>query len=418
MANVSERKDKDGNIISYRIRVSRGYDGQGNKLKPYETTFKPAPNMTKRQLEKELQRQVTLFEEECRKGTIGSAANLKLRDFVPQYLEIKQGILSPRIHFEYQRTLNDVIIPALGHIKLSELKPAHVQQFIQYLQGDVRQKKDGTLDKDNPKLSQATIRRKLVVLQSILKQAVKLDIIPSNPANAEKLTLQKVTAPKIEIFSKQEAAQMLEYLEQEELQFQVLIQLAIMTGCRCGELVGLKFSDFDFDRNKLTVERSAYKLPGEPIKTKPPKDYEVRTITLNPHCIELVKLLQAEKCREAQRLGTAWKDSDWVFTQADGEIINPQTPTVQFSKFLARHGLEHKKFHALRHSSATLLLYGGANIKTVQQRLGHADIVTTNKYLHCIAEADEAAANVLQDMLITQNTHKEQAGRLSEQRTG
>lgn len=112
-------------------------------------------------------------------------------------------------------------------------------------------------------------------------------------------------------------------------------------------------------------------------------------------------MLQVENRREAQRLGTAWKGADWVFTQADGKIINPQTPTDQFRKLLARHGLEHKKFHALRHSSATLLLYGGANIKTVQQRLGHADIVTTNKYLHAVQEADEQAPFILQDMLFT-----------------
>lgn len=293
--------------------------------------------------------------------------------------------------------------------KLSELKPAHIQQFIQYLQGDVRQKKDGTIDENNPKLSQATIRRKLTVLQSILKQAVKLDIIPTNPANAEKLTLQKIVASKIEIFSKQEAAQMLECLEQEDLQFQVLVQLAIMTGCRCGELVGLKFSDFDYNKNKVTIERSAYKLPGEPIKTKAPKDYEIRTITINHHCIELVQLLKDTKSKQSIELGTAWSDSDWLFTQWNGEIMNPQTPTKQFSKFLAKNGLKHRKFHSLRHTSATLLLYGGVNLKQVQERLGHGDISTTNKYLHCIAEADEAAANVLQDMLITHNKCAEES---------
>lgn len=405
MANISERKDKNGNIISYRIRVSRGYGAKGEKLKPYEITYKPEKGMTKRQIEKELQRQVTLFEEECKKGNMGTAANLKLRDFIPQYLEIKKGSLSPRIHFEYARTLNDVIIPALGHIKLTELKPAHVQAFVNQLQGDIRRKKDGTIDENNPKLSPATIRRKLTVLQSVLTQALKLGLISQNPADSKRLTLPKVTAPKIEIFSKQEAAQMLECLENEPLQFQVLIQLAIMSGCRCGELCALKFSDFDYNTCKMTVERSAYKIAGQPIGIKPPKDYEVRTITLNEYCIELVKLLQAEKRREAQRLGTAWKGSDWLFTQYDGDIINPQTPTVQFSKFLKRHGLEHKKFHALRHSSATLLLYSGANIKTVQQRLGHADIVTTNKYLHCLAEADAEAANLLSNMLISQHKH-------------
>ncbi|MDE5767865.1 MAG: tyrosine-type recombinase/integrase [Oscillospiraceae bacterium] len=143
---------------------------------------------------------------------------------------------------------------------LKEIRPAHVQQFVNYLQGDVRQKKDGTLDAENSKISQATVRRKLTVLQSILKQAVKLELIPSNPASAEKLTLQKVTAPKVEIFTKQEAAIMLQCLEQESLQFQTLIQLAIITGARARELCALKFSDFDFAEQKVTIERSACEL--------------------------------------------------------------------------------------------------------------------------------------------------------------
>lgn len=418
MPNITPRKNKNGEIISYRIRVFKGYDGAGKQLKPYEMTWKPEPGMTEKRIEKEVQRIATLFEEQCRNGQIGTNKNMKLAEFCPMYLDIKKDVLAPRIWHEYSRTIDKLIIPLLGHIKLSELKPAHVQQFIQYLQGDVRQKKDGTIDENNPKLSQATIRRKLTVLQSILKQAVKLDIIPTNPANAEKLTLQKVVAPKIEIFSKQEAAEMLECLEKEDLQFQVLVQLAIMTGCRCGELVGLKFSDFDYERNRLTIERSAYKLPGEPIKTKPPKDYEVRTITVNTHCIELVLFLRAEKAHQAQELGTAWIGGEWLFTQWNGEIMNPQTPTKQFSKFLAKNELKHRKFHALRHTSATLLLYGGVNIKQVQERLGHGDISTTNKYLHCIAEADEEAANVLQNMLITRINKSDKYTQNPEHKTG
>lgn len=407
MANIKENRNKSGSLISFRFRVSNGY-GTDGKQRFQTMTWKVPKGMTEKQAHKAAQTAAIEFEEQVKNGLAGSQRSLKLADFVPMYLKIKKGALSPRIHFEYERTLNGVIIPALGHIKLTELRPAHVQAFVNQLQGDVRRKKDGTIDEKNPKLSPATIRRKLTVLQSVLTQALKLGLISQNPADSKRLTLPKVTTPKIEIFSKQAAAQMLECLEDEPLQFQVLIQLAIMSGCRCGELCALKFSDFDHENCKMTVERSAYKLKGQPIAIKPPKDYEVRTITLNPHCIELVKLLQVEKRREAHKLGTAWKAGEWLFTQADGEIINPQTPTVQFSKFLARHGLEHKKFHALRHSSATLLLYGGANIKTVQQRLGHADIVTTNKYLHAVQEADEQAANILQDMFITHKKGKEE----------
>lgn len=407
MPNITPRVNKNGEITSYTIRVYHGYDSKGKRLKPYTMSYKPAPGMTAKQIEKEVQRQAMLFEEQCRNGQIGANRNIKLADFCPMYLDIKKDVLAPRVLHDYARTIDKLIIPLLGHIKLSELKPAHVQQFVQYLQGDVKQKRSGTLNADDPKLSQSSVKRKLAVLQSILKQAVKLDIIPTNPANAEKLTLQKAVAPKIEIFSKQEAAEMLSCLEKEDLQFQVLIQLAIMTGARCGELVGLKFTDVDYTLNKITIERSAYKLPGQPISLKPPKDYEIRTITVNSYCIELIKLLNEKKNNEAQRLGSQWHGEQWLFTQWNGEIMNPQTPSKQFSKFLAKNGLKHRKFHSLRHTSATLLLYGGVNLKQVQERLGHGDISTTNKYLHCIAEADEEAANVLQDMLIT-HTRTEQ----------
>lgn len=197
-------------------------------------------------------------------------------------------------------------------------------------------KKDGSADNENPKLSNATIKRKLTILQSIFRQAVKLDIISNNPANSEKLTIPKTVTPKIEIFSKQEAAEMLSCLENEPLQFQVLIQLAIMTGCRCGELVGLKFSDIDYQTNKITVERSAYKVAGEPTAIKPPKDYEIRTITVNRYCIELIRLLKAEKKKQAIEQTEMWHDENWLFTQNNGEIMNPQTPHKAFQQVLKK----------------------------------------------------------------------------------
>jgi integrase len=117
--------------------------------------------------------------------------------------------------------------------------------------------------------------------------------------------------------------------------------------------------------------------------------------------------LQNEKEREKARLGTAWKGDDWLFTQLDGSVMHPQTPTKWFPEFLAANHLKHRKFHSLRHTSATLLLYGGVSLKQVQGRLGHGDIETTSKYLHYIAEADQESANILQDMLITKSSYNE-----------
>lgn len=348
--------------------------------------------MSEKQIMKEANRRAALFEEECKNGNISNAYNVKLRDFCSTYLNIKKGVLSPRTYEYYSKMINGLIIPLLGHIKITDLKPAHVQQFIKYIQ-----------DNSEKTPSPSTIKRKVAILQSILRQAVKLGLIQTNPANAERLTMPKQIAPQVEIFTRQEAVEMLSCLEDEPLQYKVIVYLAIMSGAREGELVGLKFSDVDFINHRITIERSAYKLTGKPIATKPPKDNDVRTVKVDDYTIDLIKQLKAEKERERFRLGTAWQGDEWLFTKWDGSIMFPSTPSHWFRYFLKRHGLKHRKFHALRHTSATLLLLAGTNVKQVSGRLGHADLRVTNQYLHCIAEADETAANALGNMLITQH---------------
>lgn len=157
------------------------------------------------------------------------------------------------------------------------------------------------------------------------------------------------------------------------------------------------------------IERSAYKLSGKPIATKPPKDYDVRTVSVPSDIISLIRMLQLEKHKQAERLGTAWHNEDWLFTTATGSIMHPQTPSKQFTKFLARNNMPHRKFRCLRHTSATLLLYSGVNFQQVKARLGHGNIATTQRYLHAVKDADAEAANALQAMLITQRKHTDEA---------
>lgn len=400
MANISPRKDKEGNIISYTIRVYHGYDQNGKRLKPYTTTWKPDKFLSQRQNEKELEKFALQFEEKCKNGCAANPT-MRLGEFCDEYLSIVRGVQSPATHAFYRRNVEKHIVPTLGHHKLRDITTAHIQKYIQYLTTLPKTERDGTPSETGETISPNTVRRYLTVLQSILKQAVKLGIISESPAKSERLTLPKTVQPKIEIFSKAEASEMLTCLEQENLQFQTLIQLAIFTGARRGELAALKFSDVDYEQSKITIERAAVKLKGEKAIIKPPKDYETRTVTINASCLELIKKLQLEKEREAKRLGSQWLGEEWMFTTWNGEMMNPQTPTKQFSKFLKKHGLRHRKLHCLRHTSATLLLYGGVNVKQVQNRLGHGDIETTNKYLHILAEADVEAANVLSAMLKT-----------------
>ena len=105
--------------------------------------------------------------EECMNGSIGINPNMKLADFCKMYLEIKKNVLSPRTFYDYEKNINEFIIPNLGHIKLSALKTIHIQKYIDYLHGDIRRNKDGTLNQNNTKLSEATIKRRLTILQSV-----------------------------------------------------------------------------------------------------------------------------------------------------------------------------------------------------------------------------------------------------------
>ena len=93
-----------------------------------------------------------------------------------------------------------------------------------------------------------------------------------------------------------------------------------------------------------------------------------------------------------------------IFTEEDGHVMNPQTPTKQFSKFLKRHGIRHLKFHGLRHTSATMLLASGCDIKTVSSRLGHSGIDTTNIYVHALESSDRLAAKTFDAFLAQRNS--------------
>ncbi|HEZ7985900.1 MAG TPA: hypothetical protein RWO09_03065, partial [Ruminococcus sp.] len=94
MPNITPRKNKNGEITSYTIRVYHGYDSKGKRLKPYTMSYKPAPGMTAKQIEKEVRRQAMLYEEQCRNGQIGANRNIKLADFCPMYLDIKKDVLA------------------------------------------------------------------------------------------------------------------------------------------------------------------------------------------------------------------------------------------------------------------------------------------------------------------------------------
>lgn len=368
---------------SYRVTVSCGYDTQKRQIRKTKT-YRPLPGMTPRQIEKEVQRFAMVFEASVKNGEFMEGGRIRLMDFCPQYLEIASNFLSPTTLSSYERVINQYILPILGHFRLSEIRPFHVQMFIQRLlapgNGRIRET-----------LSPNSVRRYFVVLQSVLGRAVKLGLLSSNPADSQHIELPAADSAPTDIFTQEEATEMLRFLEKEPMQYQLLVHLAILTGCRRGELTALTWDDIDFEHGIITISKSSYKLAGQKVATKSPKTRgSIRRISVPSYCIEMLKRYRLENAGLSQK---------WIFCRKDGSPMPPQHATKWFTKFLNRNGMRHRKFHALRHTSATLLLLNGTNIKTVAARLGHNQLSTTNRYVHSILEADQNASKLLGDLL-------------------
>lgn len=375
---------------SYRITVSCGYDAQKRQIRKTKT-YRPLPGMTPRQIEKEVQRFAMVFEASAKNGEYIDSGRIRLVDFCPQYLEIASGILSPTTLAAYERVIQQYIIPILGHFRLSEIRPFHVQMFIQRLRGP-----GGGRHSDI--LSANSVRRYFGVLQSILGRAFKLGLIANNPADSERIELPSADCSKTDIFTQEEAAEMLRCLKKEPIQYQLLVHLAILTGCRRGELSALTWDDIDFEHGIITISKSNYQLTGKKVETKMPKTRgSIRKVSVPAYCIEMLTRYKKEQPSFKQK-------ERWIFTKEDGSVMPPQRVTRWFTDFLHRNGFRHRKFHALRHTSATLLLLNGTNIKTVAARLGHMQLSTTNRYVHNILEADLDAARLLGDLFNVNDT--------------
>lgn len=387
MATIKKRGD------AYLIRVSCGYDVNGKQI-VQSMTWKPEKKYTEKQLQKELQRIAAEFENKVKSGKVGNGGNIRLVDFIPQYIENVKGSLAVTTVDEYKRVLKSTIIPALGHLKLKDIKPLQVQKFINALSsGEYR------LDGKSGGYAPASVKRYYAVLQSVLNNAYQLQLITSNPADSKKVKLPRIEQ-ETQIYSKDDLAKMLNCLDDEPFMWQLYVHLALNTGCRRGELSALCWSSIDFEKAEIDISKSLYKLTGKPTDTKDPKNHQKRPVSIPPYCVQMLKEYQIQQLQRRLKLGTAWKGSDFIFTQSNGLPICPTTPTGWFSDFLKKHNLPHIKLHALRHTSATLQLNAGTDIKTVSARLGHAEISTTNRYVHTVESAEKIAAEKLGDTIL------------------
>ena len=385
MAGYLEKRGQD----SWRLVVSDGYDEEGKRIKRTKT-FKGTESQAKKAL--------ALFIAEVDRGEYFNPGKITLTKFIKEYwLKDAEKRLAPRTLGTHFKTLENRIIPELGNIKLSSLKVMHIKQFYDSI--------SNRLDKREGALSQATLNRLHSVLSGVLQCAVNWELIRDNPCKKVKPVASKeykeIVRDSEQVYDYDSLEKLFTALEHEEIMWQALVVLAVTTGARRGELVGLKWDDIDFDNKTLEIKRSMGVLKGKGVVAGPPKTAQSeRTLIVPDFALVLLKQWSTRQKELRLMLANKWEGEGYVFTNFKGGVLNPERITQWWPKFINKHGLPYIPFKNLRHTSATILIDQKQNIKAVSARLGHSNIKTTlNVYAKSLKSADKESADIMDSIL-------------------
>ncbi len=389
VGNIEKRGEN-----SYRLRVSGGYTGEGKRI----TYKKPIQAKSKKEAQKEL----ALFITEIETGQALSAKKMRFRDYADFWIN-NYAIpnLSPKTYERYKSMLKSRILPYLGNMYLDKIQPMQLMYLYQELSEATYVRKNVT-----HKLSSKTVLEHHRLLHSMLQQAVYWQMIPYNPAS--RVRPPKAKKPNINFYDDAQTIALIKALEGEELKFRVIILLTIFTGLRRGEVLGLEWQDINFKNSSLTVRQASQYVSSIGIYTKDPKtETSNRIISIPESIIKLLKEYKREQLKNRLRLGDKWIETDRLFVQWNGAPMHPDTITRWFRQFLEDKNLPHITFHGLRHTHATLLISQGLDVRTVSNRLGHAQTSTTlNFYAHAFAKMDREASDKLDNLLYREDTKK------------
>jgi integrase len=290
--------------------------------------------------------------------------------------------LKPTTLARYKIVINNYLIPEIGSIKLQELRPVHVQNLYAKLLA--------TSSRTGNPLSPRTVQVIGAVLKTALKNAVEVEgIITFNPVS--RVSAPKGTGTVSTPLSIPELNTFLETASSHRLGF--YFRLSAFTGARRGELLALRWADFDGQAININKTRtSAGNEVVEQNSTKGGTNGQ-RRVELDPETVELFNAHANRQLVERLALGNLWNETDYVFVQENGLPLYPNTVSGVFKKLLEKSGLRATRLHDLRHLHATELLRLGEPLHVVAQRLGHRDaMVTATIYAHVSDQQAETAS--------------------------
>lgn len=458
MASIRKIEGKHG--TAYKITVTLGRDALDRQIRHYKT-WKPEKPMTARELNRELQRVATEFEQDLMSGFQADNKQTFAEYAAYCYTIREQRGDKPQTLARVRRQtarINEYI----GQIPLQEIRPKHLTELYKkfsepgacrwqvyslpavdfkelipdgetcndfarscgvygnlirrlcknqpisrqnaaIIEKNLGRKDLFSLTGAEKPLSPGTIRDYHAIIYTVLEQAYKEMIIKYNPA-------KRVTLPKKKRVRESKALQpeqlkaVLAALEGEPLPFRALITFFISTGCRRGEALALTWDKVDFGRREVLINQSMIYLPETGIQSGPTKTDNSRRVALPDETIDLLRKLWAEQAKNRLRLGDLWEDNNLVFPRWNGKPMNPGNVNLELTAFCDRHGLPHINPHLFRHSAASVLLSNGVDVLTVAGMLGHSDVSTTlDTYAHAIDEARHKTADCISETILHKN---------------
>lgn len=462
MASIQKRGQ------SYSIRVSSGYDINGKQI-IHSKTWTPGPSLSERQVKKELERQVVLFEEQVRAGQVVDGST-RLSDYAERWFREYVSVhLKPTTQANY-KILWQRVEPALGHLRMDKIRAHHLNQFYLNLMEDgirddimyrcdnfksilesagktavklaeethlsirtlyslnagnavkleTAEKLSAALElpltalfypaKECKTLTHCSVNHYHKFLSSMFRTAVKQGVIPENPCARADAPSSGEEEPAY--LNENDALKLVTALEQAPMKYRVMIFLLLDTGMRRGELLGLEWKDIDFEQCTITIRRNAVYLSGQGVVSQTPKTRKsIRTVKVPQDCIDMLRRYRTYQLQERLQLGDQWQEYDRLFTSWNGSPLHPSSVTGWFSKFARNIGLpDGITLHSLRHTNATLLIASGVNVRTVAARLGHAHTSTTmDIYSHAIQSADAAASEAIGSLVHQKRSKKQNA---------
>lgn len=350
---------------------------------------------------REANRELNKFVEEVKKSNPTKSGKINFVDFVyNDWLPVAKERLSHTTLSGHLSQLRVRIVPAFKYLRMDQVTPRHIVQYLQNISEDGMR-----ADGKKGKLSRSSIINNHRTLTNIFNYAEEIRVIEESPVRAVKSPKPQYERP--EIYTLEESKKLIKALESETHvpHWQVIVKLAITAGMRRSELYGLEFKHIDLEKRTILIEQALTYSTEQGYQISPIKKggrIVHRVVTLSKALVEPIRKLELIRKQERLAASELWRDGKYNFLlcNANGKPYNPHSLKNWWERFIKRHNLKYVNIHALRHTSATLLINEGVHAKIISERLGHADIDTTmDIYGHALLEADQKSTEILDSAL-------------------